>query len=337
MSGEDDWVFDSLVGFLRGPVWNVPILTFIEQKSLIFEPEGSENEEEYKKISDEYKNLVDFILGSYMEDLGISSEQFQSACDSASSKIKGSQFHQMIFEQVWAADDYEIFKRMMIQKNIELQLQALELIQQKYGILPYSLRPGKSEDPEVSEPKGDDSEAQVMKEVSRKSLEEHQSNVDDMDEEEKGFELAVAKSLVEIQKLEAQKQSQQQLLAEHFKNTMAITDANFVVSKPSGILEETPTEEIDQDELAKRTEFLRSQRDKLLAMKKAEREKQLDEVEQKQMKTRPKSARAARSSFVDTKAPTLGGGSGQLDPATLQARRALAEKLKQEVIGGKSM
>ncbi len=47
--------------------------------------------------------------------------------------------------------------------------------------------------------------------------------------------------------------------------------------------------------MAKRTEFLRSQRDKLLAMKKAEREKQLDEVEQKQMKTRPKSARAARS------------------------------------------
>jgi len=34
MSGEDDWVFDSLVGFLRGPVWNVPVLTFIEQKSL---------------------------------------------------------------------------------------------------------------------------------------------------------------------------------------------------------------------------------------------------------------------------------------------------------------
>ena len=34
MSAEDDWVFDSLVGFLRGPVWNVPILTFIEQKSL---------------------------------------------------------------------------------------------------------------------------------------------------------------------------------------------------------------------------------------------------------------------------------------------------------------
>ena len=31
---DDAWVFDSLVGFLRGPVWNVPILTFIEHKSL---------------------------------------------------------------------------------------------------------------------------------------------------------------------------------------------------------------------------------------------------------------------------------------------------------------
>ena len=32
--GADAWVFDSLVGFLRGPVWCVPVMTFIEQKSL---------------------------------------------------------------------------------------------------------------------------------------------------------------------------------------------------------------------------------------------------------------------------------------------------------------
>ena len=30
----DNWVFDSLVNFLRGPIWNVPILTLIENKSL---------------------------------------------------------------------------------------------------------------------------------------------------------------------------------------------------------------------------------------------------------------------------------------------------------------
>ena len=31
---ESSWVYDSLVGFLAGPVWQVPILTFIENKSL---------------------------------------------------------------------------------------------------------------------------------------------------------------------------------------------------------------------------------------------------------------------------------------------------------------
>ena len=29
-----EWVFDSLVEFLRGPIWNIPVLTFIEQKSV---------------------------------------------------------------------------------------------------------------------------------------------------------------------------------------------------------------------------------------------------------------------------------------------------------------
>ena len=40
--------------------------------------------------------------------------------------------HQCTFK-VWAADDFEIFKRMMLQKNIELQLQALELLQQRFA------------------------------------------------------------------------------------------------------------------------------------------------------------------------------------------------------------
>lgn len=46
------------------------------------------------------------------------------------------------------------------------------------------------------------------------------------------------------------------------------------------------------------------------------------------LQTRPKSARAARSAFGRSAAP-----GGAMDPETLKVRRALAEKLKQEVIG----
>ena len=84
---------------------------------------------------------------------------------------------------------------------------------------------------------------------------------------------------------------------------------------------------IDPDELQKRTEYLKEQRDKLLAMKKAEREKQLAEVEQQQMKSRPKSARAARSAMKNKNI-----ASSDIDPDMLKARQALAEKLKKEVI-----
>ena len=72
---------------------------------------------------------------------------------------------------------------------------------------------------------------------------------------------------------------------------------------------------------------MKAQRDKLLAMKRAEREKQLEAAEKSQSRARPKSARAARS--------VLGGKNMNvgIDPQTLKARKALAEKLKNEVIG----
>lgn len=52
---------------------------------------------------------------------------------------------QSLFEQIWAANEFEVFKRMMTQKNLELQLQALKMIEQKYGLTPASLRHGTDE------------------------------------------------------------------------------------------------------------------------------------------------------------------------------------------------
>lgn len=43
-----------------------------------------------------------------------------------------------------------MFKRMMTQRNVELQLQALELIEQKYGVTPQSFIPHKNTEPHVT-------------------------------------------------------------------------------------------------------------------------------------------------------------------------------------------
>jgi len=42
---------------------------------------------------------VDFMLGSYMDDMGINADQFEEACAKGKAGIK-TQFQQMLFEQV---------------------------------------------------------------------------------------------------------------------------------------------------------------------------------------------------------------------------------------------
>lgn len=49
---------------------------------------------------------------------------------------------QELFEQVLAMDDFPIFVHLMINKNLELQKQALMLITMVHGHLPSSLQEG---------------------------------------------------------------------------------------------------------------------------------------------------------------------------------------------------
>lgn len=62
-----------------------------------------------------------------------------------------------------------MFKRMMTQKNVELQLQALELIEQKYGITPAVFMPDKDvahgSQAKTPEKKKSNFESEIMEEV----------------------------------------------------------------------------------------------------------------------------------------------------------------------------
>ncbi|XP_044746894.1 cilia- and flagella-associated protein 36 isoform X3 [Coccinella septempunctata] len=188
---ENSWVFDSLVCFLRGPIWDAPIQNFIEEKSLIFEPNNAENEDDYQKIFDEYKNLVDFMLGNFMEDVGITPAQFEYASFKTRQHHHSLRFDQSTFEQIWAANNYEMFKRMMTRRNIDLQLQALELIERKYGKLPQSLILSQketdvrveSQHKEICPKSGEteDIEKVILDEVAKKFIEEEPSDTPEIE------------------------------------------------------------------------------------------------------------------------------------------------------------
>ncbi|CAH1116579.1 unnamed protein product [Phaedon cochleariae] len=322
MEEDNSWVFDSLVCFLNGPIWNAPLQTFIEEKSLIFEPSVNENEE-YTNIFEEFKNLVDFMLGNFMEDIGISSEQFEIACKQG--KRYQVAFDHNLFEQIWAANDYEMFKRMMTQRNVELQLQALELIERKYGITPESFIPKSKknvrETPITIEiEKTPNLENEIMEEISQNfSNEEPDASLD-------------MKNILEEKKI------LEKVLEETKEKSVAIVESREKTegSKPEkpttedkkAVLEKKP-DEIDSLELKKRQDYLRAQRDKLVALKKDARRKQLDTENGTKDKTkaRPNSAKAAEA--------VLTGEKPKVEPQ-LQLRKTLAERLRSEVVSGKN-
>lgn len=90
--------------------------------------------------------------------------------------------------------------------------------------------------------------------------------------------------------------------------------------------------QLSADEIRERQEFLRKQRDKLLAMKKEARASQLEEAERSHGAQRPVSARTARTA-LSTAATSQSSATSTDSDKKMAMRRAIAEKLRQEVIG----
>ncbi|XP_043255687.1 cilia- and flagella-associated protein 36 [Colletes gigas] len=337
MNDKDDsaWVFDSLIGFLQGPIWSAPLITFIEEKSLIFEA-GVEENDEYQKIYQEYKNLVDLLLGCFMEDMGITPEQFEYACTVNKYTKMPIQFQQNLFEQIWAANEYEIFKRMMIQKNLELQLQALNMIEQKYGLTPASL---------MYETDGLHDDTLVMEEIIQK----HALSDDPEEEQDISSETSLIK---EHERLAAKYHNERALLEEALKASQEKTPETESLSSPAEEedeeeeeetgnaskikrtipLDPTPSDEsksdepnVSEEDIKKRQAYLKARRDKLVALKKEARSQRLE-----MNSTRPCSARTVAEATIkgeqELKLPE------PLEPSILQVRKALAARLQAEVV-----
>ena len=107
----------------------------------MFEPDDIEDNEgnvegkpEYEVIFKQYRALVDQLITSHMAELGISEEQFAQACEMAEG-ILASKLKSVLFEELWAAENIEVFIRLMARRNVELQLEALDTLAQKYGLV----------------------------------------------------------------------------------------------------------------------------------------------------------------------------------------------------------
>ncbi|XP_041106914.1 cilia- and flagella-associated protein 36-like isoform X3 [Polyodon spathula] len=168
MDEDNEWIVETIAGYLGSPDWVIPVTDFIEHKCTVFD-DDDENKLSYTEVHQQYKEMVEQLLGNYTQEVGISEEQFLEACVSPLAQSKALQ---KVFQPVLAAEDFEMFKSLMIQKNVELQLQALRVIEEKNGTLPECLTDGVDMISELEE-----QELRILKEVLKRSKDEYEQDL----------------------------------------------------------------------------------------------------------------------------------------------------------------
>uniref|UniRef100_A0A8C8H4S5 Cilia- and flagella-associated protein 36 n=1 Tax=Oncorhynchus tshawytscha TaxID=74940 RepID=A0A8C8H4S5_ONCTS len=164
MAEDSEWVVESIAGYLSSPEWVIPVIDFMESKCTVFDDED-ENKLTYTDIHQQYKHLVEKLLETYMQEVGINEQQFLEACSSPFAKSKTLQ---AVFHPVLATDDFQMFRALMVQKNMELQLQALRVIKERNGALPECLTDGADVMSELEK-----QELKILQEVLKMSKDEY--------------------------------------------------------------------------------------------------------------------------------------------------------------------
>lgn len=125
-AAENEWIFDSVINFVKSPLWKVPITSFINENCVIFDDE-EENKLEYTDIHKKFKKIVEEMLTNMLNDIGIDEETFAKACIKASD----NPVHKMLLSEIMAVDNFVAFKKLMLKRNRELSQEALQLMNAK--------------------------------------------------------------------------------------------------------------------------------------------------------------------------------------------------------------
>lgn len=122
MSEDHDWIFDYVLQFLESERFDASVMDFVDDNCEAFDSED-ENKLIYTDIHREFKEHVEILIQSNLGELGISSDMFMEACERGR---HGRDINTVVFERMIAMDDFMTFKKIMVKRNTELQLEALK-------------------------------------------------------------------------------------------------------------------------------------------------------------------------------------------------------------------
>ncbi|XP_071078921.1 cilia- and flagella-associated protein 36-like isoform X1 [Haliotis cracherodii] len=225
-----EYVLDELLCFLSNPIFQVPVLTFMEDRCLIFDPE-IEDSAEYRKSHEDYKRLVDRMLLSFEQDTGLDYKAIMGAVQEMNDKEDIRTVFQTVLEQVMSSVDFGLFVRVMAHKNIVLQEEALKMIMKNLGALPSSLTHGRAAEAQKVNTRQKEEDA-VLAAAMEKSRQEFESQKRRSSKEEQEMKAVLEISMCEAKRLSDSRQVEEKKIDMALKSGSSGGFGNVAVVPP---------------------------------------------------------------------------------------------------------
>jgi hypothetical protein len=124
---ESDWLFEYIDSVMKSPAWDSEVMTFVDDNCVIFDNE-EENKFEYTVVHEKFAEMLEGLMTKHLKEVAITPEQFAEACEKARYASRGNK---KIFEQIISLTDFLTFKKLMVKRNMELELEAVRELQQQ--------------------------------------------------------------------------------------------------------------------------------------------------------------------------------------------------------------
>ncbi|KAH9110880.1 hypothetical protein LEN26_013597 [Aphanomyces euteiches] len=334
---DSEWVFDFVMNLFQSPAWEVPIMGFIDDNCASFDTDD-ENKFIYTDLHSQFRDTVDGVLTANLAEIGITASDFADIC----TKCRHSTDVSMaVINQILAIDDFLTFKKLMVKRNLELDLEVITAVREANQAKATTESDSKEEveNDEQEENDIDDCVEDYWMEMDLlyKQEEMEQAELEaaialSIAVEEERFRLASVQAkaaedkhgLVDVEQVQQSVQRGKQQAEEIFQRNKQV-----LASQKEKHKEFQEQADISDAEIRKRAEYLKAQRDRILDKKKKERESKLHSYEKELKASAPEPPPSIAQRIQDGPPPHEANES---DDRRKALRIALARRMKQELI-----
>ncbi|EQC25568.1 hypothetical protein SDRG_16586 [Saprolegnia diclina VS20] len=344
---DSEWVFDFIMNLFQSPAWEVPIMSFIDENCASFDTDD-ENKFIYTDLHQQFRDVVDGVLTANLAEIGISAADFADICVQCRNSTEISM---AVVNQILAIDDFLTFKKLMVKRNLELELEVITAVRDQ------------------KEKAADEARATLeaeTKEGECKTMEDDDMDINDYVEdywmemdllykqeemEQAELEAAIALSIAVEEERFRLASIQAKAAEDKVKHKTGLVDmevaeqailrgkeqAEEVFRRNKQVLAEKKEKhkefqeqaEISDFEIRKRAEYLKAQRDKILEKKKKERDAKLQDYQKELKVTAPEPPTALLERIQDAPIDT---GESNAEERRKALRIALARRMKQDLM-----